>query len=91
MAQTRKQPILNRKWLDICDENVRAMNTTFEEKRTLLYLIWKERAGNCDCDEVHKRGRYCDNCGKKIRHYQHRNAQDIVTGQIAENKEKTEK
>lgn len=87
----RKQPILNKRWLRVCDEEIREMRVDFEIKRTLLYLVWKERAGNCNCDESHKRGKFCDNCGKKIRHIYPKNAQNIIQEQISENKKQDEK
>ena len=87
----RKQPILNKRWLRVCDEEIREMRVDFEVKRTLLYLVWKERAGNCNCDESHKRGKFCDNCGKKIRHIYPKTAQNIIQDQIVENKRQDEK
>lgn len=82
MAKEHKKPILHPKWLQICDQSVRDMQTSFEEKRTLLYLIWKERKGDCSCSDEHKLGKYCDNCGKRLYKRENRSAQAIITEQV---------
>lgn len=76
------KPILNPKWLRICQESVRNMAISFDEKRTLLYLIWKEFKGNCGCSDEHKLGKYCDNCGKHLYKRENRSAQAIITEQV---------
>ena len=81
MAKTdpkRQKPILAKKWIDICTQNVRDASWSWDEKNTVLYALWLQKAGNCDCEQSHKFGRFCDNCGKKLRKSRNATAKEIV-------------
>ena len=73
--------ILNRRWLGMCTEEVRNWKMDWEVRRTLLYLLWKERPGNCDCD-ADKSGNFCQGCGKRIRKAHAKSSSDIITAQL---------